>query len=135
MLRQFSPVRKPADPLSDSEDADDERNKEHEATLRLIREFNLKPREIRDYLDRFVIQQSEAKKVLSVAICDHYNHVRQCLENPGVARARLCKAEHPLIGPDGRWENVSNAMHRKTYRRAVREGRCHKVLGNGLRGR
>ena len=44
----------------DSEAAEDEINKEHETTLRLIREFNLKPREIRDYLDRFVIQQAEA---------------------------------------------------------------------------
>ena len=56
---------------STPEDSEDERNKKHQATLQLIREFNLKPREIRDYLDRFVIQQAEAKQVLSVAICDH----------------------------------------------------------------
>ena len=49
--------------------------------LKPIREFNLKPREIYEYLNRFVIKQDEAKKVLSVAICDHYNHVRQCIEN------------------------------------------------------
>ena len=49
--------------------------------LRRIREFELKPRDVSEYLDRFVIRQSEAKKVLSVAICDHYNHVRQCLED------------------------------------------------------
>ena len=49
---------------TNSEDTDDERNKKHQATLQLIREFNLKPREIRDYLDRFVIQQAEAKQVL-----------------------------------------------------------------------
>ena len=52
--------------------------------LKRIQAFNLKPREIRDYLDRYVIQQAEAKKVLSVAICDHYNHVRQCLEDSAV---------------------------------------------------
>ena len=52
--------------------------------LRRIRAFNRKPKEVRDYLDRFVISQTEAKKVLSVAICDHYNQVRQCLEDPPV---------------------------------------------------
>jgi ATP-dependent Clp protease ATP-binding subunit ClpX len=39
-------------------------------------DFHLKPREIKDHLDRFVIRQDEAKKVLSIAVCDHYNHVR-----------------------------------------------------------
>jgi endopeptidase Clp ATP-binding regulatory subunit ClpX len=39
-------------------------------------EFNLSPREIKAHLDRFVIKQDEAKKVLSIAVCDHYNHVK-----------------------------------------------------------
>src|SRR5439155_2230312 len=43
-------------------------------------EFKYKPREVKEYLDRFVIKQDEAKKVLSVALCDHYHHVRLALE-------------------------------------------------------
>src|SRR5262245_33738084 len=43
-------------------------------------EFRQKPREVKAYLDRFVIKQDEAKKVLSVALCDHYHHVRLALE-------------------------------------------------------
>src|SRR5260370_28903351 len=43
-------------------------------------EFKHKPREVKAYLDRFVIKQEEAKKVLSVALCDHYHHVRLALE-------------------------------------------------------
>src|SRR5438093_23439 len=39
-------------------------------------EFDFKPKDIKAYLDRFVIQQDEAKKVLSIAVCDHYNHVK-----------------------------------------------------------
>ena len=39
--------------------------------LEKIRRFHLKPKEIRDYLDRFVIRQDQAKKVLSVAVCSH----------------------------------------------------------------
>src|SRR5271166_2791261 len=38
--------------------------------------FDYKPRDIKDYLDRFVIKQDSAKKVLSVALCDHYHQVR-----------------------------------------------------------
>ena len=40
--------------------------------------FDYKPKELRAYLDRFVIRQEEAKKVLSIAVCDHYNHVKAC---------------------------------------------------------
>ncbi|MGA1205738.1 MAG: AAA family ATPase [Opitutales bacterium] len=74
---------------------------EAEATLDRIRKFNFKPKEIRDYLDRFVIQQQEAKKVLSVAICDHYNHVRQCIENPKLLEKDYHKQNILLLGPTG----------------------------------
>src|SRR2546421_4885203 len=39
-------------------------------------EFNFLPRDIKAHLDRFVIKQDEAKKVLSIAVCDHYNHAK-----------------------------------------------------------
>lgn len=80
-----------------AETADDK----HESALRRIREFNLRPREIRDYLDRFVIRQDEAKKVISVAICDHYNHVRQCLEKPELREKDYAKQNVLLLGPTG----------------------------------
>jgi len=72
-----------------------------EETLRRIREFNLKPREIRDYLNRFVIKQNEAKKVLSVAICDHYNHVRHCIDKPELLEQEYTKQNILLLGPTG----------------------------------
>lgn len=71
------------------------------AALRRIRDFSLKPREIRDFLDRFVIRQDEAKKVISVAICDHYNHVRQCLEHPNLREREYAKQNILLLGPTG----------------------------------
>jgi endopeptidase Clp ATP-binding regulatory subunit ClpX len=40
--------------------------------------FDYLPRDIKDYLDRFVIKQDNAKKVLATAICDHYNHIKLC---------------------------------------------------------
>ena len=73
----------------------------HEEVIKKIRNFSLRPREIRDHLDRFVIQQQEAKKVLSVAICDHYNHVRQCLEEPALKEQDYAKQNILLLGPTG----------------------------------
>ena len=62
-------------------------------------EFNYKPREVKAHLDRFVIKQDEAKKVLSVALCDHYHHVRLALdgkESPNYAKQNII-----LVGPTG----------------------------------
>src|SRR5438477_3813744 len=62
-------------------------------------EFKYKPREVKAYLDRFVIKQDEAKKVLSVALCDHYHHVRLALEGnecPNYAKQNII-----LVGPTG----------------------------------
>ncbi len=64
-----------------------------------IFQFNYKPREIKEYLDRFVIKQDEAKKVISVAICDHYNHVRLALE--GKEHPNYTKQNILLLGPTG----------------------------------
>jgi ATP-dependent Clp protease ATP-binding subunit ClpX len=62
-------------------------------------EFKHTPREVKEYLDRFVIKQHEAKKVLSVALCDHYHHVRLALE--GKESANYAKQNVILIGPTG----------------------------------
>ena len=77
---------------------DDDKSEE---ILKRIREFNLRPREVRDHLDRFVIQQNEAKKVLSVAMCDHYNHVRRCVEDPSIREQDYAKQNILLLGPTG----------------------------------
>lgn len=61
--------------------------------------FDKKPREVKSYLDRFVIRQDEAKKVLSVALCDHYHHVRLALE--GKAQPNYAKQNVILLGPTG----------------------------------
>ncbi len=69
--------------------------------LEKIRSFNLKPKEIRDYLNRFVIRQDEAKKVLSVAICDHYNHVRRNIDGKDRTVVEYSKQNLLLLGPTG----------------------------------
>ena len=66
-----------------------------------LRHFDLLPKEVVAHLDRFVIKQQEAKKVLSVATCDHYNHVRRCLADPAVATQDYSKPNILLVGPTG----------------------------------
>ncbi len=61
--------------------------------------FKQTPREVKAFLDRFVIKQDEAKKVLSVALCDHYHHVRLALE--GKATPHYAKQNVILVGPTG----------------------------------
>ncbi|MBM4142917.1 MAG: AAA family ATPase [Lentisphaerae bacterium] len=69
--------------------------------LKAVREFALKPRDLFNHFGRFVIGQEEAKRVLSVAICDHYNHVRRCIENPRLAEEEYAKHNIILLGPSG----------------------------------
>lgn len=64
-----------------------------------LERFQSKPRDIKRHLDRFVIRQEEAKKVLSVALCDHYNAVREA--HAGRPRAGYTKQNVVLLGPTG----------------------------------
>ena len=69
-------------------------------------EFNLLPRDIKAHLDRFVIKQEEAKKVLAIAVCDHYNHANYLrrLEKEDARRAQeieYIKQNVILVGPTG----------------------------------
>jgi ATP-dependent Clp protease ATP-binding subunit ClpX len=57
-------------------------------------EFDLKP-----HLDRFVIRQDDAKKALSIAVCDHYNHVKAC--ERGEELPDYVKQNVILLGPTG----------------------------------
>ncbi|HLP07221.1 MAG TPA: AAA family ATPase [Opitutaceae bacterium] len=99
MLAAAKPTPQPAStgPANPPPPADDDTA----AALARIRSFNLRPREIRDHLDRFVIRQDDAKKILSVSICDHYNHVRQCLDNPELRERDYAKQNIILLGPTG----------------------------------
>ncbi|SHI54083.1 ATP-dependent Clp protease ATP-binding subunit ClpX [Tessaracoccus bendigoensis DSM 12906] len=64
-----------------------------------------KPREIRDFLDTYVIGQDAAKKALSVAVYNHYKRI-QSEQNPHRRRAEaeeveVGKSNILLIGPTG----------------------------------
>ncbi|MBP8251856.1 MAG: ATP-dependent Clp protease ATP-binding subunit ClpX [Herpetosiphon sp.] len=56
------------------------------------------PRAIRDYLDDYVIGQERAKKVLAVAV---YNHYKRLKANFGISDVEIQKSNILLVGPTG----------------------------------
>ena len=106
----FAPFMQGMNPSSDDKEPEkpkggDKKEKEPEPAkddpLDSIRSFDRKPKEVRDYLDRFVIKQEQAKRVLSVAVCDHYNHVRRCIGDSRAQSAEYLKPNVLLLGPTG----------------------------------
>ena len=68
--------------------------------------FDYRPRDIKAHLDRFVIRQDDAKKVLSIAVCDHYNHAKYLrrIERDDPERAaeiEFSKQNVIVVGPTG----------------------------------
>lgn len=96
MRQQFqSFAGRPAAKASTDETTPEQEKKSANEMLR----FDKKPRDVKAYLDRFVIKQDEAKKVLSVAICDHYHQVRLAME--GKEQPNYTKQNIILVGPTG----------------------------------
>ncbi len=57
------------------------------------------PKEIKDYLDRYVIGQEKAKRVLSVAVHNHYKRIANIADRSG--DVELQKSNILLLGPTG----------------------------------
>ena len=59
------------------------------------------PRDIKKFLDSYVIGQDNAKKALSVAVHNHYRRIIGGVRNPEYADIELEKSNILLIGPTG----------------------------------
>jgi len=57
----------------------------------------LKPKELKEALDEYVIGQDAAKKILAVAVHNHYRRI----ESSGISDVELQKANILLLGPTG----------------------------------
>ena len=86
----------------------------------------LKPKEIKEFLDDYVIGQDEAKKVLSVAV---YNHYKRILSAKDVD-VELQKSNILMLGPTGSGSDVADPWYtgdfEATYK-DVRKG-CEGLL-------
>ncbi|WP_205127724.1 hypothetical protein [Okeania hirsuta] len=53
------------------------------------------PMDIKTHLDQYVIGQDEAKKILSVAVYNHYKRLRQPMKSDDV---EMKKSNYPFVG-------------------------------------
>ena len=77
---------------------EEDENIEHIEGHELCQPTSLKPKEINDYLDQYVIGQDRAKKILSVAVHNHYKRIDAPVDEDDV---ELQKSNIILIGPTG----------------------------------
>lgn len=77
-----------------------EANEDHTFSI----DFDMKPKDVKDHLDKYIIKQDEAKRALSIAICDHYNHVKFSLkqkEEANTDKIDYAKQNILILGPTG----------------------------------
>jgi ATP-dependent Clp protease ATP-binding subunit ClpX len=77
----------------------EDEEKEKAAEVEKAREFYV-PRQIKSMLDSYVIEQDVAKKVLSVAVYNHYKRLTSRIEKPA-DDVEIQKSNILLIGPTG----------------------------------
>ena len=74
-------------------DAEDIENKEEKAIP--------KPHEIKAYLDQYIIGQDDAKKVLAVAVYNHYKRLKHNKDSKSKDSVEIQKSNILLVGPTG----------------------------------
>ena len=71
-----------------------------EQTLPLISDIP-KPTEIKAYLDQHIVGQDSTKKILSVAVYNHYKRINHNIENKNPDAIEIQKSNILLVGPTG----------------------------------
>ncbi len=66
-------------------------------------DFDVTPEELIAFLDQYVVQQDEAKAILSTKICTHFNRIKYALQHPEQDKRNIgqIKSNVLLIGPTG----------------------------------
>jgi ATP-dependent Clp protease ATP-binding subunit ClpX len=103
-LREFLAGQTQNQPHTDQETSGEPPDPEARDGMAAIFDFHHTPKEITRHLDRFVIRQTEAKKVLAIAVCDHYNHARRVAETRRDGKKsewEYTKQNVILLGPTG----------------------------------
>jgi len=90
--------------------------KNREEALYPILEFNKTPREVKEFLDQYIIGQEEGKKVISTAIAFHYKRLADAINNEIKNNGRnLYQALKDVKNPKGNIIIIGNSGCGKTY--------------------
>lgn len=79
------------------------KDNKHEKDTHYVENLEIKkPKEIKEYLDQYVIGQDEAKKVLSVAVYNHYKRLNHTLKNKDrTDEIEIDKSNIVIVGQTG----------------------------------
>jgi len=78
------------------------KEEENKIKLQEINDLEIKkPKQIKEYLDQWVIGQEDAKKVLSVAVYNHYKRLKYYAENSIPQDVELEKSNIIIVGQTG----------------------------------
>jgi ATP-dependent Clp protease ATP-binding subunit ClpX len=78
----------------------EDEEKEKQTDKKGLKDF-LTPKQIKELLDAYVIEQDRAKKVLSVAVYNHYKRLSSTLEKKADDDVEIQKSNILIIGPTG----------------------------------
>ena len=92
-----------------------------------------KPHEIRKVLDEYVIGQDRAKKVLSVAVYNHYKRSADPRQRPREGRGRARQEQYPADRPDRLRQDAARRNAGAPAERPLHDRRCHHADRGGLR--
>jgi endopeptidase Clp ATP-binding regulatory subunit ClpX len=93
----FAPIPEPAG------EKIDEGEKEKKAEPLSIN-FDMKPEELKSYLDEYLVRQDESKEVLATKVCTHFNRIKMFeLQNKGKRHEAVGEIKNNImmIGPTG----------------------------------
>ena len=92
-----------------------------------------KPREIYEFLNDYIVGQEQAKKILSVAVYNHYKRVQFGAAQP--RRRRAGQVQHPADRPHRLRQDAAGPDAGPHAQRAVRHRRRHRAHRGRLRRR
>ena len=91
-------------PFKMKPDPDREQEKEQKGSALDRINFNLKPRELKEYLDQYIIKQDRAKSIIATKVCTHFNRIqfnRTLPEDDGGRSVGQIKNNIIMVGPTG----------------------------------
>ncbi len=94
---QFAGLGAIPEPAGDKDEEEEKETKSEPLSIN----FDMKPAELKSYLDEFLIKQEEAKEVLATKVCTHFNRIKMFNRSQHNGSVGEIKNNIIMIGPTG----------------------------------